>query len=71
MYTSNMAGWMEEVDITDISYVADISVNVYQPDDWEKTITGWFKVFETFKSNFGKFVSRFITGSTMGSTPFN
>lgn len=44
MYTTNMAAWMEDITTEEISYGADISVYVYQPDDWETTVTSWFKV---------------------------
>ncbi|KAL1506317.1 hypothetical protein ABEB36_005705 [Hypothenemus hampei] len=44
MYSSQLAAAQDEAPYTDISLASDISVTVYQPDDWEKTVTDWFKV---------------------------
>ncbi|XP_050298236.1 myrosinase 1-like isoform X2 [Anthonomus grandis grandis] len=44
MYSSVLGAAQDEAPITDISIGGDISVNQYQPDDWEKTVTSWFKV---------------------------
>lgn len=52
MYTTNMAAWMEDITTDEISYGADISVYVYQPDDWETTVTSWFKVLKPTQNCF-------------------
>ncbi|KAL1497175.1 hypothetical protein ABEB36_008175 [Hypothenemus hampei] len=46
IYTSSVAQAIPEPDITplDPKRDLDIGAHIYQPDDWEKTITDWFKV---------------------------
>ncbi|ENN80860.1 hypothetical protein YQE_02726, partial [Dendroctonus ponderosae] len=46
IYTSSLVGAIEEPAIVreSPSRELDLGVEVYQPDDWEPTITSWFKV---------------------------
>ncbi|CAG9772233.1 unnamed protein product [Ceutorhynchus assimilis] len=44
MYTTVLAAATQDFPIDQISYGADISVNTYQPDDWERTAADWFRV---------------------------
>lgn len=64
-----MAAWMEDITTDEISYGADISVNVYQPDDWETTVTSWFKVLKPTQICFTKKkYCNYFLGSTLGSS---
>nr|AEE61793.1 unknown [Dendroctonus ponderosae] len=44
MYTTVLATDMEEAPIEEIGLGSDFRVHTYQPDDWEKTASSWFKV---------------------------
>ncbi|ERL91732.1 hypothetical protein D910_09059 [Dendroctonus ponderosae] len=44
MYTTVLATDKEEAPVEEISLGADFRVRTYQPDDWEKTVSDWFKV---------------------------
>lgn len=44
MYTTVLVAHQEDAPIEEVSLASDLSVFTYQPDDWEKTVTDWFKV---------------------------
>ncbi|KAF7284221.1 hypothetical protein GWI33_022373 [Rhynchophorus ferrugineus] len=44
MYSTELAKWRDDEPAGEPSIYDDTSVTTYQPDDWEKTITSWFKV---------------------------
>ncbi|XP_030752211.1 myrosinase 1-like [Sitophilus oryzae] len=44
MYTTDLVLWREDDPIGEPSIYDDVGVTTYQPDDWEKTVTIWFKV---------------------------
>ncbi|XP_030752209.1 myrosinase 1-like [Sitophilus oryzae] len=44
MYTTDLAKWRDDDPVGDPSIYDDTGVTTYQPDDWEKTVSNWFKV---------------------------
>lgn len=44
MYSTFLAEWEDDISTDTMSFDVDISVKNYQPDDWEATVSWWFKV---------------------------